>query len=197
MSLSKNTTSIKTDESRLTEYIETHLSPKRRQHTQGVADTAEELARRFGMDPHRARLAGLSHDLAREWEPEQMKAVALRDGEGLSRLEEENPLLLHGRAAAQLLREEFGVDDDQLLHAVSHHTLGSREPSPFDLLLYCADYVEPNRRFLDDRLRRLRGTADLETLALAVVEHIRGRGHELAEETLAMARELRRRMESA
>jgi nicotinate-nucleotide adenylyltransferase len=149
------------------------------------------------MDSDRARLAGLSHDLAREWEPERMKEYARRDGEGLSALEEENPLLLHGRAAAQLLREEFEVEDEELLHAVSHHTLGSKHPSRLDLLLYCADYVEPNRRFLDDQLRHLRETADLETLALAVVEHIRGRGHELADQTLAMAQELRRRMESA
>ena len=197
MSLSENTTSIKTDERRLVEYIETHLSPKRRRHIYGVAETAEELAHRFGMDTDRARLAGLAHDLAREWEPERMKEYALRDGQGLSPLEEGNLLLLHGRAAAQLLREGFEVEDEELLNAVGHHTLGRKNPSRPDLLLYCADYLEPNRRFLDDRLKRLRQTADLETLTLAVVEHIRARGHELADETLAMAHELRRRMESA
>ena len=42
--------------------LEERLAPGRYQHSLGVADTAAELARRFGMDEERARTAGLLHD---------------------------------------------------------------------------------------------------------------------------------------
>lgn len=193
MSIYSNTTSIDTDVRKVIAYLEEHLSEKRRRHIFGVADTAEALARRFDYHPQKARLAGLAHDLAREWPLEAVTEVALRDGRGFSPLERQNAVLLHGRAAAQFMRETFGVADPEILDAVRHHTLGTADPSILDLILYGADYLEPNRPFLDDRLRALRDSADPVTLVLAIIEHLRERGRHLAEETLAMETALRRR----
>jgi predicted HD superfamily hydrolase involved in NAD metabolism len=193
MSLYSNTTSIDADVRKVSAYLEQNLSSKRRRHILGVADTAEALAGRFDYDPQKARLAGLAHDLAREWPPEAVTKEALRDGTGLSPLEEQNHVLLHGRAAAQFIRETFDVLDPEVLDAVRHHTLGTPDPSRLDLILYAADYLEPNRPFLDDRLRELRDSGDLVTLVLAVIDHLRERGRDLAEPTLAMETTLRRR----
>ncbi len=193
MSLYSNTTSIDADVRKVTAYLEQNLSPKRRRHIFGVADTAEALARRFDYHPLKARLAGLAHDLAREWPPEAVSEEALRDGRGLSPPEEQNRVLLHGRAAAQFILETFDVTDPEILDAVRHHTLGTADPSPLDLILYAADYLEPNRPFLDGRWGELRDSADLVTLVLAVIDHLRERGRGLAEETLAMETTLRRR----
>ena len=41
------------------------LKPARFRHTMGVAETAERLARKYGADPMRARLAGMLHDCAK------------------------------------------------------------------------------------------------------------------------------------
>lgn len=193
MSLYSNTTSIDAEVRKVTAYLEENLTPKRRRHIFGVADTAEALARRFDYHPQKARLAALAHDLAREWPLETVSEVALRDGKGLSPLEERNHVLLHGRAAAQFIRETFGVRDPEIIDAIRHHTLGTGDPSPLDLILYAADYLEPNRPFLDDRLRELRDSGDLVTLVLAVIDHLRGRGRDLAEPTLEMEATLRRR----
>ena len=48
------------------EFVRPLLSEKRYAHTLRVARTAEELAYRHGIDPARARLAGLLHDAARD-----------------------------------------------------------------------------------------------------------------------------------
>ncbi len=190
-------TSTHADQRLVADYVTTRLSPKRLRHTIGVAETATGLALRVGLDPGRARLSGLIHDLAREWEPTEMIATARRDGLALSDLEKKNPVLLHGRAAAQFARESWGINDEGVLNAVRHHTLGTPNPGPLDLLLYCADYVEPNRPFLDERLQALRESAPLPQLTLAIIEHIRTRGHELAPPTRGLRDAVVKMMESA
>ena len=42
--------------------LQKRLKPSRYQHSLGVAETAVELARRFGVDEEKARIAGLLHD---------------------------------------------------------------------------------------------------------------------------------------
>jgi len=54
--------------------LEQHLSPSRYLHSLGVADTAAALARRFGMNEERARIAGLLHDCGRMYGVEQLRA---------------------------------------------------------------------------------------------------------------------------
>ncbi len=191
MSLYSNTTSTEANVIRVSSYLE-ELSPGRLRHILGVADTAEALARRLNYDPGKARLAGLAHDLAREWPSEAITEGALRDGGGLSHLEEQNPVLLHGRAAAQFIHEALEVTDPEVLEAIRHHTLGTANPGILDLILYAADYVEPNRPFLDDRLKRLRDSGDLVSLVLGIIDHLRARGLELADPTVEMESTLRR-----
>ena len=50
----------------ITEYLKENLSEIRFAHTIGVAETAKSLARRWGADEHKAYLAGLVHDCAKE-----------------------------------------------------------------------------------------------------------------------------------
>ena len=45
--------------------VERVLSEERFEHILAVADWAEELARHHGLDPIKARCAGLAHDLAK------------------------------------------------------------------------------------------------------------------------------------
>jgi 2-amino-4-hydroxy-6-hydroxymethyldihydropteridine diphosphokinase len=52
--------------------------------------------------------------------------------------------VLHGPAAAAKLREE-GVEDEELLVAVEHHTLGHPDFGSTGLALYAADFLEPGR----------------------------------------------------
>ena len=42
--------------------LDTAVSPKRKKHILGVAQTAKQLAKRYGADPQKAYLAGLLHD---------------------------------------------------------------------------------------------------------------------------------------
>jgi len=41
----------------------------------------------------------------------------------------------------------FGVDDPEVLSAISKHTLGGADMSPLDCILYLADGLEPGRDY--------------------------------------------------
>jgi len=126
-------------------YARKRLSDKRHAHTLRVAETAERLAKLHGLDPQRARLAGLLHDTAREIGKQELLRVAEEDGLSVGDFERERPILLHGPVAAELAKEDLGVDDGEILDAVRVHTTGEPGMGPLALVLLVADKIEPDR----------------------------------------------------
>ena len=63
--------------------------------------------------------------------------------------ERAHPMLLHARLGAAIAREQFGVDDAEVLSAIEKHTTGAGEMSPLDCVVYLADSLEPGRSFAE------------------------------------------------
>jgi nicotinate-nucleotide adenylyltransferase len=91
--------------------------------------------------------------LAKPLGGEAVLETARRDGQEISELERRKPMLLHGRAAAVLLRERFGVHNGEVLEAVAFHTEGKIGMGPLAKIVYIADKVEVSRKRVDGRLR--------------------------------------------
>lgn len=122
------------------------MKPGRFQHTLGVAETARKLAERFGIDPQRARLAGLLHDCAKPLDPGKIAELAMREGTDVDELELSMTPVLHAPAGMVLAQDEFGVRDPEILSAIRKHTLGDGNLSPLEALIFLADFIEPTRR---------------------------------------------------
>ena len=60
-----NTTYTKMSIDEILKCLKEDLNPERYEHSIGVAEMAEELAKRFGCDPEKAYVAGLLHDCAK------------------------------------------------------------------------------------------------------------------------------------
>jgi predicted HD superfamily hydrolase involved in NAD metabolism len=146
------------------------LSDKRYGHTVRVADTAESLARKHGLDPDRTRLAALLHDAAREREPKEFLRLANEWDLPVGEPERQSPKLLHGPVAAELARRELGVEDEEVLSAIRAHTVGRAGMEPIALALYVADKIEPARDY--PSVQRIRGLAR-EDLREAAAESLR------------------------
>ncbi len=176
------------ERARLAELMRRRLSPARYRHVLEVAQVAEELAGRFGVDAGKAWLAGLLHDYARELPEEEILAVAGRHGL-LALAAEPTVALLHAPVGAVLLREELGITDPDVLRAVASHTTGALGMSDLDKVVFLADYIAPGRSFPGVEAVRAavaRGLDEAVRLALAqTVESLRQRGRYVDPRTLA------------
>jgi predicted HD superfamily hydrolase involved in NAD metabolism len=146
------------------------LSQKRFNHTLGVAKCAEEMAEHHGLDPLKARYAGLAHDLAKEVPLKEQLTLARHWKLLLYPEDEQNPTVLHGPLAAYWLQHYHQLNDADILAAIAGHTLGRPGMSPLEMLIYSADLTEPGRDFPE--VDKLRGSLydNLEKGTLACIE---------------------------
>lgn len=174
------------------------LSQERFKHTLGVADCAEELAKHHGLDPFKARFAGLAHDLAKEVPLKDQLSLARRWNLLLYPEDEQNPTVLHGPLAAYWLEHFYQINDTDVLAAIASHTLGRPGMSPLEMLIYSADLTEPGRDFLEvDNLRKSLYD-NLEKGTLACIErtliYLRKRNKPIHPLTLLTYEDLKRRI---
>ena len=127
------------------EHLKGMLTYHRFTHTLGVADTAQRLATNCGVDPLRARLAGLLHDCAKSMPLEEMREMVMNNLDDLDVEELETRAILHAPAGMVMARDVFGVRDPSILSAIRKHTVGDGEMSPMDALIYVSDFIEPGR----------------------------------------------------
>jgi predicted HD superfamily hydrolase involved in NAD metabolism len=166
------------------------LSEKRYGHTVRVANTAESLARKHGLDPAQTRLTALLHDAARETEPDEFLRLAKEWNLSVGEPERQSPKLLHGPVAAELARRELGVADEEVLAAIRVHTIGAAEMGPLALALYVADKIEPARDYPSVGKIRDLASSDLREAAAEslrrVIAHNEGRGRSVHPASHAM-----------
>lgn len=110
-------------------------------HVQAVAETAEQLAERFGLDKKRCQAAAILHDLAAVLPKEEMLAWAQKWEMPLCEAERRYPMLLHQRFSAILARYALHVADGEVLSAIQVHTTLKANPSPYDLVIFLADKI--------------------------------------------------------
>ncbi len=177
----------------LTRAVRAHLDQDHRyRHCVRVARSADVLAQIHGVDPRKARLAALLHDLARLYSGERLIDECERRGLPIGEFERRNPVVLHAPLGAALAREQFGVDDPEVLSAIAKHTLGDEAMSPLDCIVYLADALEPGRDFANRRSIWDLARVDLRAaMSAAVVDnflYLASLAREPAPQTLAMQR---------
>ncbi|MBR1728336.1 MAG: bis(5'-nucleosyl)-tetraphosphatase (symmetrical) YqeK [Selenomonadaceae bacterium] len=147
--------------------LQSRLKKNRFTHSIGVANTAVTLAKRFNVDVDKAFIAGLLHDCAREFEDDQMIDEAIKRGIEIGEVEKQLPLLLHSYIGAKMIKEIYNVDDEEISQAIYRHTVGGRNMTKLDKIIYFADMIEPNRNYPGvDKLRQLAETASLDEMIL-------------------------------
>jgi len=126
--------------------VQEQMSEKRFRHVLVVQKAAVELAKQYGTDVEKASIAGLVHDYAKERPDEEM--IALIKQHGLSKeIIDFGNNIWHGMAGWILVRDELGINDPEILRAVEIHTVGAKEMTSLDKIVYVADYIEENRAF--------------------------------------------------
>jgi len=127
------------------EWVRPRISEKRFRHTEGVVETARELAVRSNGDEFLAQLGAWLHDCCKEIKDKELIKRAKDFGLKLHPVEEYNGHLLHGPVAAETVKAELGLTNQEVLDAIAEHTLGAVNMTVLSKILFLADALEPGR----------------------------------------------------
>lgn len=142
----------KIDMESLLSWLKDNLSEKRYVHSIGTAECARDLAIKFGLDSEKAYMAGLLHDCAKCFSNEKLMEI-INNNLNVQKVELMNYKTLHAPVSAFIARNDFGVEDNEILSAIRWHTLGKIDMTDFEKIIFLADKIEPKTRdkdYLDD-----------------------------------------------
>lgn len=135
--------------------IKERLSDYRFYHSMCVAESAVQLAKRYGADEEKARVAGILHDVMKEESKKAQLAIIEKAGMKMTELEKKNKKVYHQMSGAAYVKEELGITDEEIINAIRYHTTGRRGMSLMEKIIYLADFISADRDYEDvDVMRR-------------------------------------------
>ena len=135
---------------KLRKQLEKELKPDRFEHTLGVAYTASSMAFYYGADVQKALIAGFLHDRAKSLSHEEQVKVCEKNGIEMTEVERKNHSLLHAKVGVFLAKTQYDVEDEEVLGAIRWHTTGREDMTLLEKIIYIADFIEPNRKPLEN-----------------------------------------------
>ena len=131
--------------------LSNYLDEKRLNHTFFVEKEAQSIAESVflvynikDIYINDLKAAALLHDLTKKFSLE--KQLELCEKYNIFPGNFPSCALLHGKTAAFLARELFGINDI-VFSAVYNHTTGKENMNIFDKIIFLADYIEPSRKY--------------------------------------------------
>jgi len=176
------------------ERLKTGVSAGRFEHSVLTGEVARKLAERHGLDPREAELAGLAHDIAKEFSEEENRRYVEKYGLAPELLEEKARKYVHADVGAEVVRE-MGLGGE-IANAVRLHTIPEAGMGKFEKAIFLADKI--GRVELKEGLEELPGLAfeDLDRAMLFFLEkqavRLREKGIEQHERTKKLMEELAR-----
>ena len=175
-------------------YLINQLSPERYRHSLSTAETCESICSKFGLDSEKGFLTGLIHDIAREYDDEEIINICSCGGENINEHELKEPVLLHGKAGAVLIKEKFNITDKEILDAVRVHTTGCSGMSNIAKVLFIADYIEPGRKHITDEylktLEKCSLNGMVKSVLLSIIDYLKSKGRKADYSSLDLLKDL-------
>ena len=132
----------------LKEIVKSKMSLKRFTHTLGVVEMSEKLAKIYNADIEKCKVAALLHDICKEMDMEYIKNICKNNFMNeLSEEDLENNEILHGFAGSYYVKTELGINDKEILNAIKYHTVGAKDMTLLEKIVYIADAIEYGRNY--------------------------------------------------
>lgn len=124
--------------------ISKYMSKKRFIHTTSMAELAVEIASANGIDPLKAYVAGMLHDVAKEMD--MKKAEKIMKKHYPEYIQMPAPVW-HQWLSTYVAQKTFHIKDKEILQAITNHTTASTNMSKLDMCIYCADKYDRSRGY--------------------------------------------------
>lgn len=127
--------------------IKSMLSEKRYKHSLNVAKLAKELASYHFVDEQKAYIAGLLHDITKEFNESWQDECLIKHDDTVKLSAPRK--IKHSYTAKYYLQDELNIDDEDILDAVYNHTICMSDKK-LSKIIYIADKREEGRK-LDNK----------------------------------------------
>ena len=136
-------------------------------HSIGVRDLAVELGKKYKLDTRKLEIAALFHDYYRYEDNDTL--ISLMDEKDYE-LYKDMPWGYHGLAAGNKIKD-FGIEDIEIINAIKYHTLGRKNMSLFEKIIYVSDFAEINRTHEGSKEVRELALKDFDKAFLLTLEY--------------------------
>lgn len=130
------------------EHLKKQLGSERFSHCLRVSILAKKLAQFWKENQEKAEIAGLLHDCSRYAKGTDLIVEAKKYGLAIKPEYHMEPKLCHAPLAAKIAQKIYMVKDKDILNAIRYHTLGRKNMSLLEKIIYIADHMEPARNHL-------------------------------------------------
>lgn len=136
--------------------IREHLDDYRYNHSICVAEEAKRLALLYNEDYEKAYLAGLLHDITKNFTIDEHLNIFNKFDIILSDIEKVSVPVWHGISASAYVKHVLDINNEEIISAIRYHTTAKSNMSLFEKLIYLADYTSADRNYPDvDVMRKL------------------------------------------
>lgn len=149
--------------------LESLLSEYRYNHCLRVGETAASLAKHYKINAEDAYLAGLTHDIAKEFTMEENEQFIKEHNLDENLLDPKNKKFIHGIVGAVLVREKYHFNKD-MVNAIYYHTTGRPNMSDLEKIVYLADKIEPGKNYQGIEEERRLAYQDLDKAVILCLE---------------------------
>ena len=172
--------------------LRTILSPKRYAHSERTARFAAGLAKVHGVEPDKAYLAGLLHDVAKELTPEESAKYSY----ALTETDIPFPPVIHSFLGAKMAHDIFDINDIDVLNAIKYHTTARQNMSTLEKIIFIADKIEDGRNYPESSYLKELAESDLDKAVLEILQITTSiaikKGHEIHPLSLEVLQQINR-----
>ena len=168
--------------------LKERLNEKRYYHSLCVADEARRLSEKYGADCEKMYLAGLLHDITKNYDDDKQLQIAKKFGIILTREELQSPLIWHSITGALVVEHELKIPDDDIISAIRYHTTGKADMTLAQKIIFVADLTARDRTYPDVEDIRSKADRSLDECIISVlqftIKDIVSKGRPLHSDTL-------------
>ena len=143
-------------------FVKERLSQDRFIHSVNVAKAAKNLALKYGASEEKAVIAGMLHDITKEWTNHEHMQFLNQHNIGLTGYEYTSAKLFHAITGACFSKVTLKINDIDIFNAIRFHTTARNEMSILEKIIYVSDFISEDRQFKDLETLRVLAYKSLE-----------------------------------
>ncbi|NLL61366.1 MAG: HD domain-containing protein [Candidatus Atribacteria bacterium] len=121
------------------------MEKNRYEHACRVSSVAEQIAEYYNLPIKSVKISGLIHDCAKDYSDSHMKSLIKKYNIRLNEVERHIPKIWHAYVGAEMAKEVFQIEDQEIVDAVKYHSTASVKLGLIGKIVYIADKIEPDR----------------------------------------------------